>query len=656
MTREREARGTTAGGRPLPARLDPRAGRPARRPVPAVASRPAAARSSAPRSSATVPPPRASVALPPVPRGGRAAVPPVPPPRVPAPARGERRWDEEPVRGGQLLEDRWDDRWDDRGAPRPDDRFDRFDRFEQEWDDEEWESDRDDEDVPERGFGKVLGLTVLGAVLPGSAFVAAGRRKLGWTLIALVVLALAAGAWLATAGRSTALHLAVDPTALFWVTWGAVALAVAWALVVIAGYRMLAPASTSRGRHVVGGLLVTTLALGVAAPVFEVAHLSNVQRNLLDGLFADGESATVPEVTGPNPWADKPRVNVLLLGGDGGDGREGVRTDTVMVASIDTATGATDLFSLPRNLEELPFPEDSPLHDVYPDGFDAGSESESLLNAVYRNGPAMHPDILGPTDNPGADFLKLGVGEALGLDIDYYVLVNLEGFSQLIDALGGITVNVNYWVPVGGEPSREILPDDYIAPGPNQLMDGPTALAYARGRFGLTDYLRMERQRCMIDAIVDAADPMTLLSRYQQLAATTQDIISTDIPQEVVGDFVDLALKVKDAGIQSVVFDDTVIRPAYPDFDLIRSIVASAIGAAPAGGTATGTGTTTTGTTGTTTTGTTGTTTGTTGTASTGAATGAVDDAADACAYDPVAAQEALDEGKPPTKRDPNGG
>ena len=196
---------------------------------------------------------------------------------------------------------------------------------------------------------------------------------------------------------------------------------------------------------------------------------------------------------------------------------------------------------------------------------------------MYRNGPRDHPDVLGPTDNPGADFLKLGVGEALGLKIDYYVLVNMDGFSQLIDALGGITVNVNYWVPVNGVTSTGELPDDYIAPGPNQHMDGERALNYARGRFGLSDYLRMARQRCMINAIVKAADPVTLLSRYQQIAASTQNIVSTDIPQSVVGDFVDLALKVKDAGIKSVVFDDSVIKPAYPDYDKMRSLVEDAL-------------------------------------------------------------------------------
>jgi len=200
------------------------------------------------------------------------------------------------------------------------------------------------------------------------------------------------------------------------------------------------------------------LLLGAAAvPAVLAGRLATTQRELIAQVFHDdGKSATVVDT--PDPFAGKERVNVLLLGGDGGVGREGVRTDTVVVASIDTKTGDTTLFSLPRNLENLPFPPGSPLAAVYPNGFQAGSESESLLNAVYRNGPADHPNILGPTDDPGADFLKLGVGEALGLHIDYFVLVNLDGFSQLVDALGGITVNVNYYVPIGGDPGTDPCP------------------------------------------------------------------------------------------------------------------------------------------------------------------------------------------------------
>jgi polyisoprenyl-teichoic acid--peptidoglycan teichoic acid transferase len=497
-------------------------------------------------------------------------------------------------------------------------------------------------DAPAHGFGRALALTVVGAVFPGSGFLAAGYKKLGWTLLAGLVVLIALGAYLATSGKHVGIRLAVSPTGLLLIIVAAVGLAVVWALVVIAQYRVLAPESTSTGQHMVGSLLVVLLALGVAAPAFEGAHLAAVQRNLITGLFGkDVQSATVPDSAKSNPWGSKDRVNVLLLGGDGGSDRTGIRTDTDIVASIDTKTGDTITFSLPRNLENLPFPADSPLRKVYPHGFDAGAEEESLLNAVYRNGPRDHPNILGPSDNPGADFLKLGIGEALGLHIDYYMMVNLDGFSQLIDALGGITVNVNYYVPIGGEPTLHYLPDDYIAPGPNQHMDGARALAYARGRYGLSDYLRMQRQRCMINAIATKADPMTLLSRYQQIAGTAQDIITTDIPQTVVGDFADLALKIKGAGIKSVVFDDSVIKPAYPDYDKIRGIVEDAIHP-PAPGASSGPATSTapTGTTAS----------GSAAQTSASAPTSPAVDTKDACAYDAVAAQKALAQGEPPTK------
>ena len=480
---------------------------------------------------------------------------------------------------------------------------------------------------------------MLGAVVPGAAFLVAGRRVLGGVTLAAFLLLLAGGAWLATGGRRTAVRTLVDTGSLMWVVVGLGVIALLWVVVVVGGYRILRPARMSGGRALVGGLVVAAVVVAGVAPAAYAGRLVLVQRDLIAGVFDDGESATVVDT--PDPFGDQERVNVLLLGGDGGEGRDGVRTDTVIVASVSTDTGETTLFSLPRNLENLPFPADSPLSEVYPDGFWAGTESESLLNAVYRNGPAEYPDILGPTDDPGADFLKLGVGEALGLTIDYFVLVNLDGFSQLVDALGGITVNVNYWVPVGGDPGTGALPDAYIRPGRDVEMDGPTALAFARGRFGLTDYDRMARQRCTINAIIDAGDPVTLLAQYQELAATTQDIVSTDIPQGALDDFVDLAFLVKDAGVRSVVFDANLIDPAYPDYDEIRQIVEDALAAptpaeqepdttapstpAPSSPTEEPA-------------------------EPTQAEENPLTDVGDACAYDPEQAQEALDQGQPPTR------
>ena len=427
-----------------------------------------------------------------------------------------------------------------------------------------------------RTFRGALGWTVLNALLPGTGFLATGRRVLGGVVLALFLVLAGIGIWLATSGQRSALRAAADTSSLAWIVVGIGVVTALWAAAVIAGYLLLVPNVTGRRQRAVGGLVVVALLAAAVVPAVVAGRFALEGRDLIAEVFPDdGQSATVDD--DPDPFGDQERVNVLLLGGDGGEGREGVRTDTVIVASIDTETGDTTLFSLPRNLEDLPFPADSPLAALYPDGFDAGTESESLLNAVYRNGPAMHPDVLGPTDNPGADFLKLGVGEALGLDLDYYVLINLEGFSRLVDALGGITVNVNYWVPIGGEPTQRILPDDFIAPGPNQRLNGFLALEFARGRYNLTDYDRMARQRCTIDAIVDAADPITMLRKYQELARTTRDVVFTDIPRSALDDFVDLAFLVKDASIRSVVFDNSVISPAYPDYGLIRTIVSLAL-------------------------------------------------------------------------------
>jgi LCP family protein required for cell wall assembly len=490
-----------------------------------------------------------------------------------------------------------------------------------------------------RTFGGALGLTVLGTVLPGTAYVAAGRRKLGAVTLALFLLLVAGGVYLATARREMVVSWAVSRSSLIAIIAVAAVVAVLWILVVVTGYRMLLPRPLGGVRHAVGALVVLVLAAVIAAPAVQVGRIASAQTGFISGVFGHHRSATV--VDKPNPFAGKSRVNVLLLGGDSGPGRDGLRTDTVVVASIDTHSGDTTMFSLPRNLENLPFPPGSPLARAYPRGFTAPQEDEGLLNAVYRNGPALHPGIIGPTDNAGADWLKLGVGQALGLHIDYYVLVNMQGFSNLIDALGGVTVNINYWVPIGGVPDQQ-LPDDYFRPGPDQHLNGSQALQYARGRYGLSDYLRMDRQRCMLDAVVTAADPTKVLASYPKIAASAEATLQTDIPESALQGFVDLGFKAKDADIRSVVFDNNVIDPAYPNYPKIRSIVdqtlsptsaarpddaaqpSAAASSSPVPST---------------------------GTPSATASGSPVSNIGDACAYDPVQAQKALAQGEPPTKR-----
>jgi polyisoprenyl-teichoic acid--peptidoglycan teichoic acid transferase len=318
-----------------------------------------------------------------------------------------------------------------------------------------------------------------------------------------------------------------------------------------------------------------------AAPVVRAAQYAMATADFVTTVFDDNEVATTPTGrTAEDPWAGTDRVNVLLLGGDGGEGRDGVRTDSMILLSIDTATGKAVTFSLPRNMANAQFPEDSPLHDVYPYGFQNGdsADGEFMLNAVYRNIPANYPGILGKSSNEGADAIKQAVEGTLGIPVEYYVLVNLEGFREVVDAIGGVTVNVNEPIAINGDTSAGIPPTGYIAPGPDQELDGFHALWFARGRWGSDDYERMERQRCMVDAIVEAADPGSLLLRYLDLLKAGEEIVYTDIPRELASAFVDLALRVKDAKVKSVVFRSSEeFSSADPDFAWMQDIVQRAI-------------------------------------------------------------------------------
>ena len=448
-----------------------------------------------------------------------------------------------------------------------------------------------DEDGGRRGFGGFLGLAVLGALVPGVGLIATGRRLVGWIVL---------GAWLGLLGgvlvslvRGGTMGLVTigsSPSTLRVVGIALLTIAAAWLLSAAVSLYLLQQPSLSGVQRLTGAVAVIAVMSLIVTPLVTLAGHSRTQTQLIDKVFASDEQTSLTAPTEPpdvaDPWAGRPTVNVLLLGGDGGVGREGIRPDTVILASVDTASGRTVLLSLPRNLQRVPFPEDSPLDELYPEGFTGpGNPNEWLLNAIYQNVPAVHPEVFADSSFPGADATKWAVEGALGLDIDYFVLVNLDGFKKIVNALGGITIDVHYRVPMGTKLSEQTgrctEPIGWIEPGLNQRLNGTRALWYARARCGpppvTDDYNRMERQRCVIGAIIDEAQPMTLLRHYSRVAGALQDVFVTDIPQTLLPAFADLATRVQGATVSSLSFTDDVIVPHDPDYDLLHELVADAL-------------------------------------------------------------------------------
>jgi LCP family protein required for cell wall assembly len=427
---------------------------------------------------------------------------------------------------------------------------------------------------------------VLGVLLPGTAYLVARRIKLGSVVTLLSLGLYGATAYIGLRKRDAVITWALDPSLLLWMIAGLAVIALAWILVLVTSYKMLRPLTAGPAARTLGALVVGVLCFAMTVGTATGAQTLMAQRELVTKVFGESKSPTRPTIVpAKNLWDQLPRLNVLLLGADDAADRDGVRTDSVMVASIDTKTGNTSLISLTRNFMRMPFPADSPLHKIYPTGFwDPNGEKEQpefYLDAMYRNIPKLHPGILGPSDNEGADVLKQSVGAALGLQIHYYLQVNLAGFAKLVDALGGITVNINYPVPVGGNDDKKIPPSRYLQPGPNVPLKGGDALWFARGRYGLAtaDLARQARQRCTVKAIVERATPQNVLANYQEIAHAGEQLIRTDIPGNLLKPLVDVGQRVKNAKITNVDLDKKKNFPngRNPNYAAMRAIVAQAI-------------------------------------------------------------------------------
>jgi len=431
---------------------------------------------------------------------------------------------------------------------------------------------------PRERLGRALLLTLASVFVPGVGHLAARRRAQGWTLLLSFLVLLGAALLAATSvPRDRLIGLALQPRPLQIAMTLAITLAMTWLFVVFSTYAVNRPRHLGSGQKAIGGTVVVALAVAAAAPFAMGARYAYVQHDLVTSVFKDNRQVLAGDGNGVSQGEDifvgKARVNVLLLGSDAGKGREGVRTDSMTLASIDTKSGEAVLVSLPRNLVGVRFEPGTPMADLFPSGFN------DLLNAVYRYGEE-HPQVVPGAQHPGAELTKQTFSHTLGVEVDYFVLVNLAGFKNIVDALGGVHLNVEERIPVGGhdENGRVVVPPSrWIQPGP-QKLNGEDALWYGRARMGSDDYTRMARQRCLLGAIARQADPLTVLTRFQQLASATKALVLTDIAQQALPALMTLAMKGKGAKITSLQFVRSAeFSPSSPDFDYIRKKTAEAL-------------------------------------------------------------------------------
>ncbi|HEY0813453.1 MAG TPA: LCP family protein [Pseudonocardia sp.] len=436
-----------------------------------------------------------------------------------------------------------------------------------------------------RTLGSALGATLASAVIPGTGLLMIRRRRAGGLVLGVFLLVIAALSIAAfTVRRNALVQNLLSSRVLLLVMAALIVAGLAWITQIARTYALARPRGLDTGRRVTGVLVVTMLCLLVATPFGFAANLVNSQRTLLNNLFSGGGGTSVAEAI------TKPRLNVLLVGSDAGPDRTGARTDTMMMASIDTATARTTLFALPRNIGYAQFPPGTPMAEQFPKGFHDPADPLSgnyLLNAVYAWGldhPRMAPTT--PTDNPGLNLLHQSVAYMLGIDIDYYVEVNMAGFASIINAVGGVTVDVGPTpLPIGGvlPDGRHVKPSGYVPAGV-QHLDGDQALWFARSRRDSDDYNRMGRQRCLLQSLLQQKSPTDVISHFQAISAATTNSVSTNVPQEVLGSLVALAGS-KPLSLQSIAFDpnlpdpnetDGHFNPSHVDVSYMREVVQNA--------------------------------------------------------------------------------
>jgi polyisoprenyl-teichoic acid--peptidoglycan teichoic acid transferase len=408
------------------------------------------------------------------------------------------------------------------------------------------------------GLHRALRAGVFSVLLPGAGQLYLGRRRRGLIFLALGLLPLVFLGTMLFRSRAAMVGLVLRPSVLGALLVGNGVVAAFRLYAVFDAYQLGLEGQPSRLPAWVRVPIALAVALGLAAITVAphaIAGYYNAQAyQTVTSVFGGspdvasqlpGWSATRANAA-PRQRAWDGRLTVLLLGGDAGAGRVGLRTDTMIMASLDPATKRIALIGLPRNLTRVPLPGRAaaafPCH-CFPD----------LLNALYRYAqanPSYFPD--GP--DRGAMAVTRAAEKLTGLRIDYYALVDLQGFIDVVDALGGVTVRVTEHVknrissPTEGK--RKWFSVD-VGPG-SYHFDGRRALAYVRSRNADDDYHRMRRQRCLLAGLASQTNLPKLLRALPRLLQVARRSVSTDIPAAALPRLASLATQMRGAQVTTL--------------------------------------------------------------------------------------------------------
>ena len=293
-------------------------------------------------------------------------------------------------------------------------------------------------------------------------------------------------------------------------------------------------------------------------------------------------SSTTPSTTTLPPLPARPDsgvsaesladvTTVLLIGGDAGPGRSGMRTDAMMLFSLHAPSGRASLVSVPRNLRRVLFPPGSALEERYPYGY------SGMANAIYvdvTSNPTLRSAYAVEGVRPGVVALAQALGYSLDVTIDDYVLVDMQGFADLIDALGGVTLRLTTSIPMPGNvPGASAQYPDTIGPGV-VAMDGATALGYARSRYGDNDYYRARRQRDLLAELARQISVSDVARSFGEVATAIGGTLRTSLTPDELADTLSV-IGGETAIVESVGLVPPLVNVARPDLDAMAKVVGS---------------------------------------------------------------------------------